>query len=420
MNTATFFSSSLSNPRSGIGVLSLLMACTGHAADAPPFADLLRQSLSLAPLMVAQAANVRAASADAAQSRAWLNPRIDTLIENIGAPSADGNSQRQNTYMVSQPLEIGGKRDARIAAGDRSVTLARARERQIHVAYAAELAVVHATAEAMLARKALASENLRHANEELSAARALVLAGREATLRVTQAQASVSAAHAAEVAAGNDIVQALSRLSAMTGASERYTALSSSLLSLKPSIPAEGMGAEDAPAVLTAAAERDALEARVEVERKRWIPEVSINAGVRSYGWTNDNGYVIGVTASIPLFDRNRYGVDAAAERAAAASALLDSARLEATAARQSALSLFSATEQQLAAASTGEAAASEAYRLSRIGYDAGRTSLIELLAVRRALVEARQLAIDAQLARTRAAAAIAQTSGRLAFEEAR
>ncbi len=370
--------------------------------------------------MVAQAANVRAASADAAQSRAWLNPRIDTLIENIGAPSADGNSQRQNTYMVSQPLEIGGKRDARIAAGDRSVTLARARERQIHVAYAAELAVVHATAEAMLARKALASENLRHANEELSAARALVLAGREATLRVTQAQASVSAAHAAEVAAGNDIVQALSRLSAMTGASERYTALSSSLLSLKPSIPAEGMGAEDAPAVLTAAAERDALEARVEVERKRWIPEVSINAGVRSYGWTNDNGYVIGVTASIPLFDRNRYGVDAAAERAAAASALLDSARLEATAARQSALSLFSATEQQLAAASTGEAAASEAYRLSRIGYDAGRTSLIELLAVRRALVEARQLAIDAQLARTRAAAAIAQTSGRLAFEEAR
>ena len=77
-------------------------------------------------------------------------------------------------------------------------------------------------------------------------------------------------------------------------------------------------------------------------------------------------------------------------------------------------------TEKQLAAASEGEQAATEAYRMGRIGYESGKTPLMELLVVRRALIEARQLTIDARLARVRALAALAQADGRLAFEESR
>ncbi|WP_276203706.1 TolC family protein [Ralstonia mannitolilytica] len=244
--------------------------------------------------------------------------------------------------------------------------------------------------------------------------------GKEATLRTSQAQASVSAAQAAEAAAQNDATQALARLSAMTGATEPYTSLASSLLSVKPSLPSQALPAADSPSVLAAEAERNALDAQVAVERKRWIPDIAVSAGVRRYGWTNTSGYVVGVTASIPLFDQNRNGVNAAVERASAAQARLDNARLEAVAARRSAISQATATEQQLAAASVGEQAAAEAYRLGRIGYDSGKTPLVELLAVRRALVEARQLTIDARLARVRALAAMAQADGRLAFEESR
>jgi cobalt-zinc-cadmium efflux system outer membrane protein len=104
------------------------------------------------------------------------------------------------------------------------------------VAYAAELAVVYATAEAMLGRQALATENLARANEELAAARALVDSGKEASLRSAQARASVSAAQAAEAAATNDATQALARLSALSGASEPYTAVTSSLLTAQPAI----------------------------------------------------------------------------------------------------------------------------------------------------------------------------------------
>lgn len=405
--------------RSLLAALIALAPGPGHAAEAPPFPELLHQSLAQAPTMVAQAATVRAAGADAAQARAWLNPRIDTVFENLGAPASDGVSQRQNTFTLTQPIELGGKRGARIEAGQRHLLAAEAREQQVQVAFAAELAVAYATAEAALARKAIATENLARATDELSAARALVQSGKEATLRISQAQASVAAAKAAEAAAANEATQVLARLSAMAGSTEPYTSVTSSLLTAQVIASRDTSPSPVTPSVVAAEAERNAFDAQVDVERKRWIPDVGVSAGLRRYGWTNASGYVVGVSASIPLLDQNRYGVNAAVERAAAAQARLDTARLEATATRRSALSQVETTELQLAAASEGEQAAAEAYRVGRIGYDSGKTPLVELLAVRRALLDARQLTIDARLARVRALATLAQADGRLAFEEA-
>lgn len=390
----------------------------GSAAEAPPYTTLLHQSLAHAPALREQAANVGAAGADAAQARAWLNPRVDTIFENLGAPQSGGVSQRQNTYTITQPLEIGGKRGARIEAGQRGLAAAEARERQARVTYAAELAVAYATAEAMLGRKALAAEDRARAAGDLRAARAQVQSGKEAALRVAQAQASVSAAQAAEQAAIAEATQALERLAALAGSDEPYTAVSTSLLATANPAPANAIKPGETLAVLTAQAERDALNAQVQVERKKWIPEVGVSAGLRRYGWTNASGYVVGLSATIPLFDRNDAATTAAVEREAAAEARLDSVRLEAAAAQRSALAQAAASEKRLAAAAEGEQAATEAYRLGRIGYDAGKTSLIELLATRRALFEAKGLTIDARLARVRALAALAQAEGRLAFEE--
>jgi cobalt-zinc-cadmium efflux system outer membrane protein len=175
-----------------------------------------------------------AAGADAAQSRAWLNPRIDTVLENLGAPASEGVSQRQNTYSITQPFEIGGKRGARIEVGERNFAATGARAAGSGGLCRGTRCGLR-TAEAMLGRQALATENLARANEELAAARALVDSGKEASLRSAQARASVSAAQAAEAAATNDATQALARLSALSGASEPYTAVTSSLLTAQPS-----------------------------------------------------------------------------------------------------------------------------------------------------------------------------------------
>lgn len=385
------------------------------AADAPPYRSLLQQALASAPTLVEQQADVNAARADALQARAWLNPRLDTVSENIGAPAAGGVSQRQDTVSITQPIEIGGKRAARIEAGDRNLAAADARGRQVRSAFAADLALAYATVEATQARLAVAREDLERAGDDLRAASAQVRAGKEAELRQAQAQASVAASRANEQAAIAEVTQALERLSALSGSVEAYSGVATSLLSQAEAVAAEP-AQDDTPAVRSARAERESLAAQLQIEQKRWIPDVGVSLGQRRYAWTDGRGYVVGVSVTIPLFDTNRNAIDAAAQRVAAADARLASARLQGTALRRSAVAQLQAAEQRLGAAGEGERTAKEAYRLSRIGYDAGKTSLVEVLAIRRALSDARTLNIDARLARVRALAALAQADGRLAF----
>jgi len=388
-----------------------------HAADAPPYAALLTQALAESPMLLEQQAEVGAASADAAQAKAWPNPKLDALAENLGAPQSGGQSQRQNTFSLTQPLDAFGQRGAPVQVAERQVRVAEARRRQTQVGFAAELAMAYAAVEAAQARKVLAKEDLDRANEDHRATRAQVQAGKEADVRRAQASASVAAAQAASLAADMEVTQALDRLSMLAGASTPYTGVSGTLLNTVSHYNGgAGMASDDAPFVATALAEREALEAQAQVEQKKALPEVDVSAGVRHYGWSSQSGYLLGISASIPIFDRNDSGVAAARQRIAAADARVTVARLQAEATRRSAQAQVTASELRLAAATEGEKAASEAYRLGRIGYESGKTSLVELLAIRRALSEAKGLTIDAQLARVRALTALAQADGKLAF----
>jgi cobalt-zinc-cadmium efflux system outer membrane protein len=390
------------------------------AGEAPPYEVLLRRSMDKAPVLLEQSANLRAARAEAQQAHAWRNPEIGLDVENLGAPGGTGGvSQVQTTLALTQPFEIGGKRSARIAAGSGYLRAAEARQHQAQIDYAAALALAYADAEAAQEREQLALEEVRRAEEDLSAANALVKAGREAQLRVEQAQASAAAASAARDAASADRIEALESLSVLAGIAEPYSHVPPSLLRTAMPMPAiSGPPETESPAVLAAAAERDALAAQVRLERARPIPDIGLTAGLRKFDNVSRPAFVIGVSASIPLFDRNAGNIAAAQARRDAADTRLEAARLRANAGRRVAQAKLTAANRRLLSAAAGESAAAEAYRLSRIGYEAGRSSLMELLASRRALSEARILSVDARLAHVHAATALAQADGRLAFGE--
>ena len=391
----------------------------GHAADAPSFGALLQQAQLNAPQLLEQAANVRAAGADVRQAGAWSNPTINAVSENIGV-SQGGVSQRENTYSVTQAFEIGGKRAARLEAGHRRSLAASALERQTRVGFASDLAIAYATAEAMQQRQQVAQAELARAKDDLRAAAALVKAGREADLRLAQARASAAAAEAAVQSADAETTGALERLGALAGAQEPYTRIVHPLLGTATARPpAAGWSPGDTPALATAAAERDALTAQVRIEEKRWLPDVGVTLGMRKYGATDDRAATVGVNVSIPLFDRNKAGIDAARERATGAAMRLEGARLNSVAAHRTAIAQVAATERRLQAAELGETAALDAYRLGRIGYDAGKTALLELLAIRRQLSEATERTIEARLDRVRALATLSMAEGRIAFGEA-
>jgi cobalt-zinc-cadmium efflux system outer membrane protein len=390
--------------------------CAAAAAQtAPAFQILLRQAQVHAPRLALGAAETRVAEGQAVQAAARLNPSLGLMVENAAGsgPYKDFNSA-ETTLSIEQPLELGGKRAARTSAAQADVVAAQARATLGHADFAHDLALAYANAEAAQQRRVIARDSVDLAQADAKAAHLLVDNGKEAQVRAIQADAGLATARADLAAAQAEAEAFLGRLSALTGSPETYAAVTGGLLDAVPATSPTGPAFS--PAVAAARAERDAAERRVALERTRRVPDLAVSFGVRQFQSDDSTAAVFGISAPLPLFDRNRGAVAAATANAQAAQARLAMAQAEQDSDRRAATAQAVAASQMLEASGQAESAASEAYRLARIGYDAGRLPLSEVLAARRDLIAARGRAVDTKLARVKALANLARAQGVLPF----
>ncbi|CAM3216176.1 Metal transporter [Sphingomonas antarctica] len=389
------------------------LAGSAWAEPAPPFAQLLRQTGD-SPRIAVLNAEIAQAEGLAEQARARPNPTITVYGENFGGTSPYGGFGRtETTLQYNQPFELGGKRSARMAAGRAGVTAAEARGLAGRQAYAYELARAYAAAEIADRRIGLAEDEVEEATADLKVARALVGAGKEARLRQLQAETELNTltAELEGVKAGR--TAAFARLSALAGVEMPYTSLSASLLDRLAAQPASGpIDPLQSAGFRAAEAEREAASRRVTVERKRAIPDVTAQIGVRRLEADNATALVAGVSLPLHIFDRNKGNIAAAQAELRGAEARAASARLEALAGVQSGQALVAAADRRAQAAARTMATAEETYRLARIAYEAGKSPLIELLAARHGLGVARGVVLDAAAARLDARASLARLSG--------
>lgn len=407
-------------PRAFAGLLSftavLAPLCSlAHAEPAPPFAALLAQARVNAPRFAEAEADVAQAQGLARQAAARPNPVLSFEVENLSnVGSPNGLDPRQSTASIEQTLELGGKRSARVAAGRAGVVAAQARGELTRAEFAAQLAVAYAEAEAGAAKFVQAEESLAAADTDARVARSLVNAGREAELRALQASAERDAARADrdEAEAARDT--AFAKLSALVGSTVVFDSTAESLLTRTAAIPA--VGEATTPAIAAARAARDAAAARVRVETRQAVPDLTVSAGVRRLQGDDATAVVAGVSVPLPLFNRNHGATDAARAELTASEARLRQAEFDASADLRAAQSQARNAATRAEATAAGEAAAAEGYRLARLGYEAGRLPLLELSSARRALAAARVRTLDARLARVRAEAEIARLTGRTPF----
>ena len=166
----------------------------------------------------------------------------------------------------------------------------------------------------------------------------------------------------------------------------------------------------DAPSLdeQLATAEREAARARIRVAQASAVPDITGSGGIRRINDGRETAFVAGVSLPLPIRDRNRGGIAAAQADELAADANLSLVRLDARRARHDARMLLGAADERVAVLS-GPALkqAEEAVRLARIGYAAGKFSLVELLDTQAALTSARTNLIEARLDRARALAAL-------------
>ncbi|MBI0477104.1 TolC family protein [Sphingomonas sp. MA1305] len=395
------------------GLAAMVPAGPAWSQTAPPFAQLLAQTKDT-PRVLALDADVARARGLAQQARARPNPSVSVYAENFtGDLIRNARNQEQTTFQVDQPIELGGKRAARIAAGEAGIVAARERNRDGRLAYATDLARAYAEAEISERRIGLAQEELDNAAGDLKVARALVGAGKEAWLRQVQAETELNTVQAALEGARAQRTVAFARLSALAGSPTPYTGLSESLLGRLTARPVIGpIDPMQTTTVRVADAEREAAARQVAVQQRLAIPNVTAQLGVRQLRVASGPAIVAGVSVPLPFFDRNRGNIAAARADLQGAEARAAAARLDAEANTRAALALVEAADQRAAAAERTLATATEAYRLARIAYEAGKSPLIELLAARQSLGAARGVTLDAASTRLDARTTLARLQG--------
>jgi len=402
--------------------LWLALTLPAWGAPAPSYYQLLHEAEANAPRLLESHANVGIAQGLADQATAWPNPTGGILFENFGGGQTPltGYSTQQTTLSLSQPIEWGGKRDARIAAGEAELTAAQARDRVALAALGYDLALAYAGAESAQAKVKLYQDAAEAAAQDLRGTEALVEAGRLAGVQAAQASAAYLAAQSDLATARADAEQALARLSALVAAPQDFDAVVPSLLPLASALKAPAAAPpQQFPTVVAAQAEWDAARRKLDVEKNRIIPDVTATLGVRRLQGDHQTVLVGGVSLPIPLFDQNSGNIAAAGSQVTAAEARFLAARAEAETGWRAALLEARAAAARLNATNSAASVAEQAYGLTRTGFESGKTSLLDLLSARRTLTEARLRLLDAQVTRIMAEARLARLAGKVPFGDA-
>ena len=153
----------------------------------------LEQALELAganaPGIGAADAGVRAAEAQRRVAGLRPNPSVNVEVENVvGTGAYSGIRGAETTVGMSLPLELGGKRSARIAVADTQTTRARLAVTVARADLRLRVIQTYNAAAAAERRVLVAGDQLRIADEGLRAANVRVRAGRASPLEQQRAE----------------------------------------------------------------------------------------------------------------------------------------------------------------------------------------------------------------------------------------
>lgn len=328
------------------------------------------------------------------QAGAWQNPELSTLVEDTR------QATRTTTIQLNQPIELGGKRAARISA-------ARAAQSQAEMDVAARCAQVRSQVMAAFHGVAVAQERVRLSDElaRLSsqareAASKRVLAGKVSPVEELKAQVAEAQALSASTAAQAEWRAAVAQLrQALGDPTVKFERVDPGIGRL----PSAGLWEplaqrlDASPAIARAQQEIARRQALIDLERARRIPDLTVSLGAKRDQQLGRDQPLVGVSLALPLFDRNQGAILEASRREDKARAEFDALRASVQAQAVQALSQLNAA---LAQAQTLREkvlpAARQAFAASTKGYELGKFGFLDVLDAQRTLFEAETQALSA------------------------
>lgn len=363
-----------------------------------PEAEALARLSADSPRARAIRAGVDVARAEIAVVGRWPNPRLAVDRESVAGVS-------ETLTTVLQPLPVTGRRALERAAASAAAGATASRADEDIRRMRTDLRLAYAELAAAQQRE----RELTRAVERLTALARIVArreaAGDAASFDTLRAEREVQDVTADRAVATGDRAHAQARLSSFfapgTDPSMLVAADPPSGSRDIPSLEALLEQAERSRGAIAALRkDRDAAQLAIQAADRRRLPEPEVVAGTKSSSLAGgDVGSVIGVQATLPLFDRGRPERAVAQARASQAEAQLDAYRVvlraDLAAARSLAVERRRAAEAYRASAAVN---AGQVERIAEVSYEAGERGILELLDAYRtsAAARVRQGALDA------------------------
>jgi cobalt-zinc-cadmium efflux system outer membrane protein len=363
-------------------------------------AQAIDNALRRNPELRASAFRITRAEAQIAQAGLRPVPELALDLENFaGSGDTSGTNALESTLSFTQVLELGGKRDTRVAiaqaAGDLALIEQRARELDILAEVTRRFLAAAAAAEQLrLAHdtELLAAETLNAVSRRVAAARSPL--ADESRARIAHLRASLDVQQADSLWRSRKYALA----SSWGDAEPQFTTLRADLFAFENDA---GFGAllaraERNPDLLRFANETRLHDAEMRLAQSQSRPDLALTLGLRHLRESNDMALVAGV--AMPLNSPRR---TEAALRIARAELARSQAEQDAAAMRVRS-TLFGLHEEMNSARRQAEALRSQALPLARTaleqtqaGYDRGRFAFTELASARHELLALQSAAIE-------------------------
>jgi cobalt-zinc-cadmium efflux system outer membrane protein len=361
------------------------------------------------PGLRAAADEVAATEAAAEQAGRLPNPELQYLREGQQAGT------RTTTVQINQPIELGGKREARVASAQGATSLARAelaaRRQDMRATVIAgfyEVLVAQRRQELARALTELAHRSVEVAGKRVAAGKISPIDETKARLAAVDAATELNQATAA-------LAIAKTRLGALLGRPADAIVLAEQDEQLPTLRPLDALLAQagDGTSVQRARSQLAVQEAQAKAERAARIPDLTLSVGSQRDDQVGRRQAVLGLSMPLPLFNRNDGAVRAAVRRIDKAREELAAAQVSTASELTTAYTRYQVTrDEAMLLRQDVIPNARSAYELTLKGFEYGKFSFLDVLDAQRTWFQAQSRQWNSMLEAYRAFADIERIAG--------
>lgn len=383
--------------------------------DAAPAAALtlkiaLERAFDANPVLSAAQRELDAIEATIIQAQVRPNPEIAAYIEDTR------KATRSTTLQLNQPIELGGKRSARIGAAERARDAAAAELAAKRAEVRAGVVVAFYDVLVAQERLRLAQASVELAQRASSAAARRVTAGKVSPVEETRARVAEAGVRVELAIATSELATARKQLVSTWGdLSPNFARAEGELTALPPLPDLAELNARLAasPNLLRARIEVERRLALTEVERSRRVPDLTVSLGARRNEELGLNQAILGVSIPIPVFNRNQGNLLEALHRTDKARDELSAAGIRLSNEMTLAYERLSSARQEAGMLQQEILpGAQSAYDAATKGFELGKFNFLDVLDAQRTSFQAQSQYLRALAEAHRSAAAIQHILG--------